>query len=72
MPPGRKKGTGKYPGLKVGGEDINWLERAASHGGRDIPGFNLSRLIALRLVELTASGLIVTERGRALLANTTR
>ena len=69
MPTNRKRRSGKtLMGLRIGEEDLKWLTQVASEGERDTPGFNRSRLIALGLAETGASGLSVTEKGRALLA----
>jgi hypothetical protein len=52
--------------------DLEWLKRV-SEGDRDVPPFNVSRLIALGFVEKSdGSALHVTERGTEILARDKR
>jgi hypothetical protein len=48
--------------------DLEWLKRV-SEGDRDVPPFNISRLIALGFVEKNQSAFRVTERGSEVLAS---
>ena len=48
--------------------DLEWLTRL-SQGDRDVPPFNISRLIALGFLEKSDSSVHVTERGIEVLAS---
>ena len=54
-------------GLQLTAEDLTWLKEASNGGGRPIPPFNKSRLIAHGLVEATEQPngrLLLTEKGK--------
>lgn len=65
MPKGERKG--KVGGLQLSADDLKWLNEA-SRGAGSIPPFNKSRLIAHGLVESPNGRLLITEKGKKLLA----
>jgi len=54
-------------GLKTSAEDLQWLRLLDIERTTEIPAFNRSRLIALRLVEVRGGHLSITDKGRKLL-----
>lgn len=54
-------------GLNPNTDDIQTLRLVTKEPTAAVPPFNMSRLIALRLVERSNQGHRVTERGRGLL-----
>ena len=61
------EGKSKVGGLQLSAEDLKWLKEA-SRGAASIPPFNKSRLVAHGLVELPKGQLLITEKGKKLLA----
>jgi hypothetical protein len=57
--------------MRINEEDIRWLGEIvaadATHPDAAIPDYNRSRLCALELIEYKPEGLLVTQRGKALL-----
>ncbi|TAK81934.1 MAG: hypothetical protein EPO20_22930 [Betaproteobacteria bacterium] len=57
----------KVGGLQLSADDLKWLKQA-SQGAESIPPFNKSRLVAHGLVESPNGRLLITEKGKKLLA----
>jgi hypothetical protein len=65
MPKSERKS--KVGGLQLSADDLKWLKEA-SRGAAPIPPFNKSRLVAHGLVESPSGQLLITEKGKKLLA----
>ena len=55
-------------GLHPNKEDLLWLRSLEQLNAEEVPPFNKSRLIAMRLVEIKPTGVTLTEKGRQALA----
>jgi len=65
-----KEGVGLQPGI----EDVRWLRIVDSAVRGEVPPYNRSRLVAMGLAEPArhAATLVVTEKGKKLLAANSR
>jgi hypothetical protein len=61
----RRMAQGRYRGMQISHEDLEWLRRLALQPGSDLPPFNRGRLIAMCLLEISDEGLVLTMRGKA-------
>ena len=59
--------------MRINEDDIRWLGRlvadTTAHPDAAIPDFNRSRLCALELIEYRPDGVLLTQRGKALLGS---